>query len=226
MKIKLLLLLFLPLTFLAQFTVTPNPFNVNSGAITITYGPNYALFDPQLDPNLYLYTGLETDGNATTWDYHDDWSNLATHIPLTYNASLGYYVATVNIGNRSYLKEPALTFGPIDAGTFVNNWYFLIRRVSPTAQSADLIGTNYGFQPLALLTNEQFIKLDEVYVSNGNLISTQSEKLQVSIYSVLGQKVKEFSIQNESIPLQLNEKGMFIAKISNSKTTKKIKFLN
>lgn len=226
MKKKLFLFLLLPFSLVAQFTVSPNPFNMNSGTITITYGPDYSLFDPQFNQNLYLYTGLETDGNAVTWDYHDDWTNLATSIPLTYNAGLGYYVATLNIATRNYLKEPALTYGPIDMGTYVNNWYFIIHRVGPNAQSADLIGTNYGFQPLALSTNELIIKPNDVYFYDGKLISTLNKKIAVSIFDVLGKKVKEITIQNESVDLNLTNKGIYLAVIETENAKKTIKFVN
>ena len=101
MKKRLLLLALFGFTLAnAQLIVTPNPFDVNSGMVTVTYGGSgdYSLFDPLSDPNLYIYNGLETDGNTTTWEYYDDWQNLNSLTPLTWNASANAYVATLNIG--------------------------------------------------------------------------------------------------------------------------------
>ena len=59
MKKILLIILFLSTIYSgAQIVITPNPVDINSGSITITYGSNndYSLFDPM---NYYLRSFLE-----------------------------------------------------------------------------------------------------------------------------------------------------------------------
>ena len=126
---KLLLVAFFGLNLAnAQIIVTPNPFGLTSGTITLTYGSagDYSLFDPMSEPNLYLYTGLETDGVASTWDFHDTWTDTSTMVPLTWNATANAYVATFDIGARTYFSEATMSNTTIPGGTMVNNWYFLL----------------------------------------------------------------------------------------------------
>ena len=108
MKLRLLCTaLSLVTTFsFAQIELQPNPSSINSGNLTFKYGEfgDYSIFDPLGNPNLYLYTGLQTDADPITWDYNDGEfviSNLGQMIPLNYDNGLGYYVATFNAATRS-----------------------------------------------------------------------------------------------------------------------------
>ncbi len=216
----------------AQLSVSPNPFNVNSGIVTITYGASgdYAIFDPQFDPNLYLYSGLETDGVASTWDYHDDWTNLSTLTPLTWNPIANAYTATFDITNRSYLQEASGTSMQIPSGTTVNNWFFIIRNTAGNSQSATLEGTTYGMT-VATLSNEQFENSKNYFFVNKGTLSTNiSGKSTVEIYSITGQKVQTIAFDNNKNSfeqkLNLAGSGIFIAVLKNENTTKSVKFLN
>lgn len=229
MNKKLLLLLLVSYTINAQLIVSPNPFGINSGTITVTYGSagNYSLFNPLSDPNLLLYTGLETDGVVSTWDYHDNFANVVTMTPLTYNSTLGYYVATLNIGTRSYLQEPTLNTTTIPSGLTVNNWYFLIRNIVGDRQSADLQGTNYGFVSSLLSVKENKTLQNNVFISNNLLLSKLSGETKVEIYNLLGQKISDFIInENQTKNLNLNLNQVFIAVISNKDILQRIKFMN
>ena len=229
MKKKLLFIALISFCFSnAQIVVTPNPFGLTSGTITLTFGSagDYSLFDPLGDPNLYLYTGLETDGVASTWDFHDTWSDTNTLIPLTWNATANAYVATFDIGARTYFSEATQTNTTIPSGTMVNNWYFLIRNAAGTSQSTDLIGTNYGFTP-ATASIASFENGQEIKFFDGQMYSTISGKTSVEIYNLMGQKVANLNInENQTTTLNLNSKGVFIAVISNENRQKSIKFLN
>jgi len=216
----------------AQLSVSPNPFNVNSGIVTITYGASgdYAIFDPQLDPNLYLYSGLETDGTVATWDYHDDWTNLSTLTPLTWNPIANAYVATFDITNRSYVQEASGTSMQIPSGTTVNNWFFIIRNTAGNSQSATLEGTTYGMT-VATLSNEKFENSKNYFFVNKGTLSTNiAGKSTVEIYSITGQKVQTIAFDNNKNTfeekLNLAGSGIFIAVLKNENTTKSVKFLN
>jgi hypothetical protein len=79
MKTKLLYLTLLMFGISqAQIELVPNPCDINTGTITFKYGESadYSIFDPMSDPNLYLYTGLQTDADPLTWDYHDDFTDI------------------------------------------------------------------------------------------------------------------------------------------------------
>lgn len=207
----------------SQIVVTPNPFNINSGNITLTYGPDYSLFDPLSDPNLYLYMGLDTDSQPSTWDYADDWNNVASLVPLTYNAGLGKYVANLNINTHQYVQGI-----PVN-GMTVNNWYFIFRNGAGNRQSAGFFrGTDYGFQPTTFLKSSNFEFSDnEVVVTSQKVTSFMDGITNVEIFNLLGQKTYSFSLtKNEGNEFNLPQKGVYIAVISNGSKQGSVKFLN
>jgi hypothetical protein len=211
----------------SQLIVNPNPFGMNSGTITVTYGSagDYSLFDPLGDPNLYLYTGLETDGVTATWDYHDIWTNPATLVPLTWNSSLGAYVATLNLATRSYFSEFTQTSGLIPTSTYVNNWYFLIRNFDGTRQSADLIGTNYGFTPSTLSTSDFQQDLNVTFVK-GNVLNLSSNDVHLDIYFINGQKINSVKVlAGSELNLNLTTRGIYLARIISNDESDLIKFI-
>lgn len=172
MKVKLLYLACLVSgTGQAQIQLVPNPCDINTGTLTLKYGElgDYSIFDPLSDPNLYLYAGLQTDADPLTWDYHDDFTDVGTLIPLTFDANLGYYIATFNPGTRTYLEEPNLNTTTIPEGTMVNDWYFLITNSDQSRQSADLKGSDYGFGS-SVLSLESFEVNKDIIVGNGVII--------------------------------------------------------
>jgi hypothetical protein len=228
MKRKLLLVLAVMNQMMqAQFTVSPNPFNANSGVLTFTYGAsgNFSLFNPNGATTIYLYTGLETDGVTGTWEYHDTWADINTQIPLTLNSS-GYYEGSADIGNRNYFSELTQSVGAAPDGTTVNNWYFLLRNAAGNSQSSDLLGTNYGFVPGAL-SAVNFENNAQIRFFDGKVFSTLTDNAKITIYNALGQNIKTITIlPNVETVLDIPKNQMYVATINNSTTTKSIKFYN
>ncbi|MES2812499.1 MAG: T9SS type A sorting domain-containing protein [Bacteroidota bacterium] len=223
---KMMLFLLFPVGMFAQLVVTPNPFNINSGTVTITYGPDYSLFDPFSDPNLFLYTGLETTGDSS-WDHTDTWTNTSTLVPLTYDSGQGKYVATVNIGTRTYTNNGAGDTTLLD-NTVVNQWFFIIRNGAGDRQSPDLQGTNYGFQPSTFLSvKENAFSKNEFKVVNGAFYSNIKGNSEVTIYNLLGKKISNFRInQGETKEISLAKNNLYIAVINNGDRKGSVKFIN
>lgn len=230
MKTKLLCIALLLVGFCnAQITLTPNPSDINSGTLTLTYGSSgdYSIFDPMSDPNLFLYTGLQTDADPMTWDYHDDFTNSSTLIPLTYDANLGYYVATFNPATRSYLEEPSLNTVNIPSGTEVFDWYFLITIADQSRQSADLKGSDYGFG-LATLSTDSFNKTKNINVGNGEISFQSQGNYNVAVYDILGKQIvtAQLKVSNTlTHNFQLQNKGVYLVKISDGLNTRTVKML-
>lgn len=228
MKKTLLISLILFFQFVqSQLIVTPNPFGMNSGTLTVTYGStgDYSLFNPLGDPNLYLYTGLETDGISSTWDYHDIWTDPGTLVPLTWNSSVGAYVATLNLATRNYFSEFTQTSGLIPQSTYVNNWYFIIRNFNGSRQSANLIGTNYGFTP-GTLSSVDFQQEVKVSVVKGNVLNLSANDIHLDIYSITGQKIKSVLVlSGNELNLQLSDRGIYFARVTSNEKENWIKFI-
>ncbi len=227
MKKAILLFLMVISNLQAQIVITPNPFGINSGTITFTYGSagDYSIFNPQSDPNLYLYTGLETDGVANTWDYHDNWTDVGTMIPLTWNATANAYLATFNIATRSYINESTQVTGQIPSGTTVNNWFFIIRNAAGTSQSADIQGTNYGFTPGTFLNNEAFENNSGIKIFNNFIHSDLQSDSKVDFYAITGQRLASLTLKsNQTLEIPMQQKGMYLAIIESENSSKIIKF--
>nr|WP_321237429.1 T9SS type A sorting domain-containing protein [uncultured Psychroserpens sp.] len=234
MKTILLFLCFSSFTFtgLSQIELQPNPSDINSGTFTFKYGElgDYSIFDPLSNPNLYLYTGLQTDADPITWDYNDGEfiiENLSQMIPLTYDNGLGYYVATFNPKTRQYIEETSQNLVTVPNGTQVFDWYFLITTNDLSRQSADLKGTDYGFNAGTLSVSDFEIGND-VIVLNGSLKFLKQGHYNIKVYSVLGKQVKNETIaitNTKTHNLQLNASGLYIVRITSGQTTKTVKVL-
>lgn len=230
MTTKLLYIFLLFTSFCsAQIALMPNPSDINSGTFTLTYGASgdYSIFDPMSDPNLFLYTGLDTDADPLTWDYHDDFTNSSTLIPLTYDANLGYYVATFNPATRSYLEEPSLNTVTIPSGTTVNDWYFLITVADQSRQSADLKGSDYGFGSTTLSV-DSFNKTKDIYVGNGQITFNSQGNYLVVVYDVLGKQIENKQIIVHGTlahNFQLQRNGVYLVKINDGLHTHTVKMI-
>lgn len=213
----------------SQIELVPSPSNINSGVFTFKYGElgDYSIFDPMSDPNLYLYTGLQTDSDPATWDFHDDFSNVSTMIPLTFDSNLGYYVATFNPATRSYLEEPMLNSTAISGGTEVFDWYFLITNSDLSRQSADLQGSSYGFGA-ATLSLESLNITKNINIGNGSITFNSPAQYDIDIYDVMGKKVFANTINITSPTVynfRLRNKGIYLAKITSGNFSRTVKML-
>ncbi|WP_431111279.1 T9SS type A sorting domain-containing protein [Winogradskyella poriferorum] len=230
MRIKLLCLALLTFGISqAQIELVPDPCDINSGTLTFKYGElgDYSVFDPLSDPNLYLYTGLQTDADPLTWDYHDDFTNVSTLIPLTYDSSLGYYVATFNPATRNYIEEPMLNTTTIPSSTEVFDWYFLITNSDQSRQSADLKGSDYGFGS-AVLSVEAFDITNDISIGNGTLTFNNAAQYDIAVYDVLGKKVvtKTLNITSKTThDLQLRNTAVYLVKINSGSYSRTVKML-
>nr|WP_321228160.1 T9SS type A sorting domain-containing protein [uncultured Psychroserpens sp.] len=231
-----LLSLFISFTCLfgfSQIELQPNPSDINSGIFVLKYGEfgDYSIFDPLSNPNLYLYTGLQTDTDPLTWDYNDGEflsSNLGQMIPLTYDNVLGYYVATFNPKTRPYFEEATQSMTTLPENTVVFDWYFLITTNDLSRQSADLKGTDYGFNSSTVLGVDNYANTNDIIVLNGNIKFLKQGQYNLSVYDVLGKRIKKETINNSGellYDLKLRSSGLYIVQITSGSTKRTVKVL-
>lgn len=231
MKKLLLIALFLvSIHANAQIVITPNPVDINSGVVTITYGSNndYSIFDPQGNPSLLLYTGLQTDADPTTWDYHDDFNDTSTFVAFNFDAAANAYVAQVDVAARMYQEEPNLNVVNLPQGTMVNDWYFIIITPDLMRQSADLKGSDYGWQA-ATLSNEDMEKVNfDVRSFQDQLIFNKPDFYSVKTYNVQGQLVQDINRRYIDTVLDMSlliSNRLYISKISSDQGTVVVKHI-
>ena len=231
-----LLSLFISFTCLfgfSQIELQPNPSDINSGTFVLKYGEfgDYSIFDPLSNPNLYLYTGLQTDTDPLTWDYNDGEflsSNLGQMIPLTYDNALGYYVAIFNPKTRQYFEEATQSMTTLPENTVVFDWYFLITTNDLSRQSADLKGTDYGFNSSTVLSVDNYTNTNDIIVLNGNIKFLKQGQYNLSVYDVLGKRIKKETINNSGellYDLKLRSSGLYIVQITSGSTKRTVKVL-
>jgi hypothetical protein len=232
-KTLLLFALIFGKSMFGQLTVSPNPFDINSGTITVSYGAtsDYSIFDPLSDPNLVLYMGLETDGVADTWDYHDDWNNHSSLVTLTWNNAASAYIATFDLKTHNFIQGSSGSTMSIPNNTTVNDWFFIIRTIDGSRQSGNLSGLIYGFQQsTSLNTNDFNFNKSHISVKDGMLSTNIVGKNKLEIFTISGQKIETISFENNSdvieIPLKIASKGIYVAKISNATSEKTVKFIH
>ncbi|WOI24110.1 hypothetical protein [Nonlabens ulvanivorans] len=202
----------------AQIVINPNPVDINSGILTITYGSqgDYSLFDPMGDPNLLLYTGLQTDADPLTWDYHDDFSDTNTFVVFNFDTTLNAYVAQIDVAGRMYQEEPSLNVVNLPANTVVNDWYFIIATTDLSRQSADLKGSDYGWQA-ATLSNKIANKDLGVKAVKNVLLFSKKEFYEIELYDLTGRLVLKINRRMEEDYLEIltmQPKTFYIIKIS------------
>ncbi|MBO6606185.1 T9SS type A sorting domain-containing protein [Psychroserpens sp.] len=234
MKHKLLCIILTLVTTLsfAQIELQPNPSNINSGTLTFKYGEfgDYSIFDPLGNPNLYLYTGLQTDADPLTWDYNDGeftLANLGQMIPLNFDGGLGYYVATFNPATRSYIEELTQNLTTIPDGTEVFDWYFLITTNDLSRQSADLRGSDYGFGSDILSVNEIELE-DEMVVVKGDIKFYKDGSYLIETYDMLGKQIALDTyvvVGQSTYKLPVSSNGLYIVKVTSGEAVKTLKVL-
>jgi hypothetical protein len=205
----------------SQIIITPNPVDINYGIVTVTYGSNndYSLFDPMGNPSLLLYTGLQTDADVATWDYHDDFNDTSTYIPFNYDGAANAYVAQIDVAGRMYQEEPSLNNVTLPANTVVYDWYFIIITPDLTRQSADLKGSDFGWQA-AILSNDSFKESNFTVKSVKNqLYFDSADFYSIKTYNLQGQLVQDINRKYVGGWLDmsfLKKDQLYISKITSS----------
>jgi len=170
-KITLLLItsLFWQINF-AQLSIG----NQANGVVEVNYGASgdYSLYDPLGDSQVYLYLWINQDQTSPNLAnvYNDDWNDSAGLVTLTYDNNLQKFTGTVDFNTHDFSGE-----GVLPAGTQINDFNLILRNQAGDRQSADLLASNYGFQPTTGFTEIEASKL--MYVNQGQLF-LKNEVLQ------------------------------------------------
>jgi hypothetical protein len=229
-KLLLIILFVISLNASSQIVITPNPVDINSGIVTITYGSNndYSLFDPIGNPSLLLYTGLQTDTDPTTWDYHDDFNDTSTYVTFNFDATANAYVAQVDIAGRTYQEEPNLNVVNLPQATVVNDWYFIIITTDLMRQSADLKASDYGWQAATLSSETVEEQNFDVRSFEDQLIFNKSDFYSIKTYNLQGQLVQHINRRYIDGALDmslLKDNQLYISKITSTTGTVVLKHI-
>ena len=220
---SLLFGLLLSATAFGQFTVQV----VSANVIKLSYGAtnDYSIYDPGFEvPTFYVHCWTNGPDNSTGNGYDDAWTN--SNVAMNWDAGAGAYVGMIN------LKDKVFTNGDkvLPVGTTVNNMGFVFKDLQSGAnkQSGDLKATDFGFTPTTIVvlgvSNNATAK--KSVVADGKLFSALKGNLSVSVYEMSGKLVRNFN-QNATengIDLNMNNKGIYVVKITNGTQSEVVRF--
>lgn len=178
------------------------------------------------DPNLLLYTGLQTDADPTTWDYHDDFSNVNSFVVFNFDTAANAYMAQIDVAGRIYQEEPSLNLVNIPPGTVVNDWYFIIITTDLMRHSMELKGSDYGWQTGVLNNTDVTKKSFEVKAFKNTLFINEQDTFNVEVYDLLGNLVIKQVLQNTDTGIKLpvlQPQIFYVIRIANSNGQQVIK---
>lgn len=224
--------------FAQQPVVSPNPTTIND-VVTITYGPdasnNWTYLDPQSENPLYLYLGLDTDNNPSTWEYSDKWNNCdaSNLIPMYYNSTTGKYEASFDMRTHNFAGNG----GILSTGTTVYHGQFIIRKkltfecaANPSNQ-ASWQGANQYFpitaaQVIMATCDIERTFLDQTAIVDGKIHFSKAGSYTVKILDANGRIIKTMDAKNvqnkDCLPLEINNSDFKICIIEDKNGNKKV----
>lgn len=223
-----------------QPVVTPSPATVND-LITITYGSGsgntWTYLDPQSENPLYVYLGLDTDNNATTWEFHDNWvnCNASNLIPMYWNSVNNRYEVTIDLKTHNFDGSG----GILPVGTTVYNGKYVIRRslthecAANPSDPTTWQGTDQNFvitpAVVTLGTGEIHLNQKIAEICESQLYLYKSGKYQITIQDLSGRILKEFNIKssgNTLHNLETDKKAVYLCIVKNEQGEQQvIKFI-
>ena len=213
MKTKLLFTLFF--AFIVQFTTAQVTITTAADVVTFTFDDNTGgdLYDAIGNP-VYLYSWVDsTDASNGAFN------TLAGGWPGTTMTDLG--------GNIYSFSVDLSTFYP--TGTVISEIKFILND-NMGSQTADLLGTNYGYAPYTLSILDITNQNNTISFIDGKLVGSDSVVYSIYVYNILAQQVKSFNNQhlnqNDGLDLNLPKNEIFIIKLESVQGSKIIKVLS
>ncbi len=194
-----MMLLFVQFTF-GQLTLT----NQTDGIVSVEYGASgdYSLYDPQGDTEIYLYLWINADQTNPQLSglYNDDWGDTSSLIVITYDTNTQKYTGTIDFNTHDFSGE-----GIIPTGTQINNFNLILRNLAGDRQSADLVASDYGFQPTTTAGLTELNADEVMYFSNGQLYiypEFTKQNVDIQVFDMSGKTIlKQIGVQK---PLNLS----------------------
>ena len=185
----------------SQLSISSTP----NGIVSIAYGGSgdYSLYDPLLEPTIYVYVWVPEEMNSLTQLYRDQWFDSLSLTTITWNETESKFSGTMDLNLHDFID----TGGIIPTATTVLDFQLILRDQTGDVdrQSDDLLASNYGFSN-ATLPVEEFSKNPITL----NLIKNNLEikglefnqKFQLNIYDINGRLHKKL---NEKSSLNLDD---------------------
>ncbi len=205
----------------AQLTYT-----VSNGEYKLTYGKSgdWSFYDPLSAPTIYVHVwSSQTDGDNDKGNYNDDWFN--SNSTLTWDATEGAYVGTVNLNSKMFTGSN----NTMPQGTVVQRIGIVLKdqqngTSGPGRQSADR--DLEGPTTLATMAVSETGGKSKSQVAAGKLFTSAKGNVDLTVFDFGGKVIKTMKVNANGNPidLNLNQKGLYLVKITAGNTSEVVKF--
>ena len=198
---------------------------VSNGVYKLTYGKtaDWTFYDPQSAPTFYVHVwSSQTDGDNDKGNYDDAWSNSTT--TMTWDAVENAYIGTIDLNTKLFSGSNST----MPVGTVVQRIGVVFKNQSngATFQSADK--DLEGPTTLSTLAVSDANGKAKSQVAGGKLFTAVKGNVDLTVYDFSGKVIKTMKVNASGNPIELNlnQKGLFLVKISGSNVSEVVKFAN
>ncbi len=198
---------------------------VNNGEYKLTYGKtaDWSIYDPMGAPTIYLHVwSSQTDGDNDKGNFDDAWTNSVS--TLTWDATENAYVGTINLNTQLFSGSN----NTMPAGTVVQRIGIVMKDQSNGATRQSTDRDLEGPTTLATMAVGEANGKAKSQVAAGKLFTSAKGNLDLTVFDFGGKVIKTMKVNAAGAPidLNLNQKGLYLVKISGAGVSEVVKFAN
>ena len=198
---------------------------VNNGEYKLTYGKtaDWSIYDPMGAPTIYLHVwSSQTDGDNDKGNFDDAWTNSVS--TLTWDATENAYVGTINLNTKLFSGSN----NTMPAGTVVQRIGIVMKDQSNGATRQSTDRDLEGPTTLATMAVGEANGKAKSQVAAGKLFTSAKGNLDLTVFDFGGKVIKTMKVNAAGAPidLNLNQKGLYLVKISGAGVSEVVKFAN
>ncbi len=186
-----------------------------NGTVSVEYGANndYSLYDPQGDTQIYIYMWIDTNQTnpALSTMYNDDWNDAAGLVVLDYDTNAQKFTGTIDFNTHDFSGE-----GIIPNGTQINDFNLILRNQAGNRQSADLLASNYGFQPTTTAGLIELSASEVIHFTDRQLFINPEylhQNIDIQLFNMEGKLIMQKNNLKKSLNLSSLTHEVFIIKV-------------
>ena len=198
-------------------------YTVNNGEYKLTYGKtgDWSFFDPMSAPTIYVHVwSSQTDGDNDKGNYDDAWTNSTS--TLTWDATEGAYLGTINLNSKVFSNSN----NTMPAGTVVQRIGVVFKNQSNGATSQSVDRDLEGPTTLSTMAVVEANGKAKSQVASGKLFTSAKGNIDLTVFDFGGKVIKTMKVNATGAPidLNLNQKGLYLVKISGAGVSEVVKF--
>lgn len=196
---------------------------VSAGVFKLTYGAanDYSFYDPGFEvATFYVHTWILPADNSASIAYDDAWSN--SNVTMNWSATDNAYIGMIDLNSKLFTNSN----NTVSAGTTVQKVgiVFKDQQNGATKQSTD--SSVVGPTTLATMAVSESNGKAKSQVASGKLFTSAKGNIDLTVFDFGGKVIKMMKVNATGTPidLNLNQKGLYLVKISGAGVSEVVKF--